>query len=123
MIHPSYYSSENGSLYKVAQERNWNSWTFDVAKRLERAKKKGNFSEDIEKTITVIELCKSEFKPSFFYKFRMLFINSPNLLAARRGWDLYTKNIVFYMEIGMYDKAIEECSNYFHNSYGEGSNC
>lgn len=116
MIQPSYYSSENGSLYKVAQERNWNSWTFDVAKRLERAKKKGNFSEDIEKTITVIELCKSEFKPSFLAKFRMLFINSPNLVAARRGWDFYTKNIVFYMEIGMYDKAIEECSKYFHNS-------
>lgn len=116
MIRPEYYNDAVSSLYKVAQERKWNSWTFDVAKRLERAKKKGNFSEDIEKTITVIELCKSEFKPSFLAKFRMLFINSPNLVAARRGWDFYTKNIVFYMEIGMYDKAIEECSKYFHNS-------
>ena len=116
MIQPSYYSSENGSLYKVAQERNWNSWTFDVAKRLERAKTKGNFSEDIEKTITVIELCKSEFKPSLFTKFRMLFINSPNIVAELRGWDFYTKNIVFYMEIGLYDKAVDECSKYFHNS-------
>ena len=53
---PSHYSNENGSLYKIGLERGWNPYQFDAIKRIDRAYKKGNFKEDIEKTELVLKL-------------------------------------------------------------------
>ena len=57
---PKHYDNTNGTLYKVAQERGWNAYLFDIVKRLERAEKKGCFDEDLDKSIVVIELWKNE---------------------------------------------------------------
>jgi len=57
---PKHYNNDKGTLYKVAQERGWNAYLFDIVKRLERAKKKGVFIEDLDKSIVVIELWKKE---------------------------------------------------------------
>jgi hypothetical protein len=61
------YDNTNGSLYKVADERKWNSYVFDAMKRLDRAERKGQFISDIDKTIKVLEMYKEEqghrFKP------------------------------------------------------------
>lgn len=51
-----HYDNTNGSLYKVALERGWNAYQFDAVKRIDRAYKKGQFKEDIEKTIVVLDL-------------------------------------------------------------------
>ena len=59
---PNYYDNTNGSLYKVAQERGWNSYLFDIVKRLERAEKKGEFDKDLDKTINLIKLYRNESK-------------------------------------------------------------
>ena len=53
---PEYYNNEHGSLYKIAQERGWNAYQFDIVKRIDRATKKGEFIKDLEKTKTVIDL-------------------------------------------------------------------
>jgi|NorSeaMetagenome_1021524.scaffolds.fasta_scaffold00484_7 hypothetical protein len=58
---PEHYSNENGSLYKIGLERGWNPYQFDAIKRIDRAYKKGQFNEDIEKTQLVLKLMlKSE---------------------------------------------------------------
>jgi len=57
---PSHYDNSKGTLYKVAQERGWNAYLFDIVKRLERAEKKGEFQTDLEKSINVIKLWMSE---------------------------------------------------------------
>lgn len=57
---PSHYDNSKGTLYKVAQERGWNPYLFDIVKRLERAEKKGLFDEDLDKSIAVIQLWKKE---------------------------------------------------------------
>ena len=57
---PDHYDNSTGTLYKVAEERGWNSYVFDAVKRLERAEKKGEFESDIDKTIVVLELYKKE---------------------------------------------------------------
>ena len=59
---PNYYDNTKGSLYKVAQERGWNSYLFDIVKRLERAEKKGEFDKDLDKTINLIKLYRNESK-------------------------------------------------------------
>ena len=59
---PDHYDNSTGTLYKVAEERGWNSYVFDAVKRLERAEKKGEFESDIDKTIVVLELYKKEKK-------------------------------------------------------------
>ena len=59
---PNYYDNTNGSLYKVADERGWNSYLFDIVKRLERAEKKGEFDKDLDKTINLIKLYRNESK-------------------------------------------------------------
>ena len=59
---PNYYDNTNGSLYKVAQERGWNTYLFDIVKRLERAEKKGEFDKDLDKTINLIKLYRNESK-------------------------------------------------------------
>lgn len=59
---PKHYDNSKGTLYKVAQERGWNSYLFDIVKRLERAEKKGVFKEDLEKSIAVIKLYLKEYE-------------------------------------------------------------
>jgi hypothetical protein len=57
---PKHYDNSKGTLYKVATERNWNPYLFDIVKRLERAEKKGEFKTDLEKSINVIKLWLQE---------------------------------------------------------------
>jgi len=57
---PKHYNNDNGTLYKVATERGWNSYLFDIVKRLERAEKKGEFKTDLEKSKVVIDLWLKE---------------------------------------------------------------
>ena len=57
---PKHYNNTKGTLYKVATERGWNSYLFDIVKRLERADKKGEFKQDLEKSINVIKLWLNE---------------------------------------------------------------
>ena len=52
----THYNNENGSLYKIAVERGWNAYQFDAIKRIDRAYKKGQFEEDIRKTIKVLKM-------------------------------------------------------------------
>ena len=59
---PKHYDNSKGTLYKVATERNWNSYIFDIVKRLERAEKKGEFKTDLEKSINVIKLWLQEYE-------------------------------------------------------------
>lgn len=53
---PSYYDNTNGSLYQIAEHRGWNFYQADAVKRIDRALKKGNFKQDIEKTIALLQL-------------------------------------------------------------------
>lgn len=55
-----HYDNSKGSLYKVAEERGWNTYLFDIVKRLERSEKKGEFEKDLDKSIDVIKLWKME---------------------------------------------------------------
>lgn len=57
---PKHYDNSKGTLYKVATERGWNPYLFDIVKRLERAEKKGEFKTDLEKSINVIKLWLNE---------------------------------------------------------------
>jgi hypothetical protein len=57
---PKHYDNSKGTLYKVATERNWNAYLFDIVKRLERSEKKGEFKTDLEKSINVIKLWLQE---------------------------------------------------------------
>lgn len=58
---PKHYDNSKGSLYKFANEQGLNSWEFDIIKRVVRSRKKGNFKEDLEKTIAVIQLYLKEY--------------------------------------------------------------
>lgn len=57
---PKHYDNSKGTLYKVANERGWNHYLFDIVKRLERADKKGEFKTDLEKSKVVIDLWLKE---------------------------------------------------------------
>jgi len=57
---PKHYDNSNGTLYKVAEERGWNAYIFDIVKRLERSEKKGEFVSDLNKSIDVIKLWLEE---------------------------------------------------------------
>lgn len=57
---PSHYDNSNGSLYLFAEQHNLNAWEFDIIKRIVRCRKKGNFIEDLHKTIEVIKLYENE---------------------------------------------------------------
>jgi hypothetical protein len=59
---PKHYDNSKGSLYKFANEQGLNSWEFDILKRTIRSRKKGNFKEDLEKTIAVIQLYIKEYE-------------------------------------------------------------
>lgn len=60
IVTPSHYDNSKGTLYKVAQERGWSPYLFDIVKRLERSEKKGEFNTDLDKSIAVIQLWKNE---------------------------------------------------------------
>lgn len=57
---PEHYNNDNGSLYKIAVEMGWNAYQFDIVKRVDRALKKGQFKEDLEKTKVVIDIWLKE---------------------------------------------------------------
>ena len=57
-----HYDNSNGSLYKFANDHNLNAWEFDIIKRVVRSRKKGQFIDDLNKTIEVIKLYKDEYK-------------------------------------------------------------
>jgi hypothetical protein len=59
---PEYYDNSNGSLYKIAQQRGWNAYQFDLIKRIDRAERKGCFIQDMEKTKALIDLWIKEAK-------------------------------------------------------------
>jgi hypothetical protein len=113
MIRPEYYNDEFSSLYLVAFKRKWTPWQFDAMKRLERCEQKGSFKQDIEKTITVIELLKSEYNPSLWQKVKFLFKTPTNKLSDQRGWNFYVHNVCYALETGRYDLAIAECRKYY----------
>lgn len=55
-----HYDNSKGSLYKVATERGWSAYTFDVVKRLERGGKKDPLRQEIEKSIDVLKIWLNE---------------------------------------------------------------
>lgn len=55
-----HYDNSKGSLYKVATERGWSSYIFDVVKRLERGGKKDPLRQEIEKSIDVLKIWLNE---------------------------------------------------------------
>jgi hypothetical protein len=57
---PKHYDNTKGSLYKIANERGWNPYLFDIVKRLERSEKKGEFIHDLNKSKLVIDLWLNE---------------------------------------------------------------
>lgn len=59
---PKHYDNSNGSLYLFAEQQELNPWEFDILKRVIRCRKKGQFEEDLKKTIHVIELYLKEYK-------------------------------------------------------------
>ena len=60
VVKPSHYDNSNGSLYKFCEEKNLNSYEFDIIKRIMRCRKKGSFIEDLEKTKFLIDLYLKE---------------------------------------------------------------
>jgi len=60
IVTPNYYDNSKGSLYQFAENNKLNSYEFDIIKRITRCRKKGNFEEDLKKTIVVIELYLKE---------------------------------------------------------------
>ena len=57
---PSHYDNTHGSLYKIAEQRGWNAFQFDLIKRIDRCEKKGKFEEDLNKTKFLIDLYLKE---------------------------------------------------------------
>lgn len=62
MQEDKHYNNTNGSLYLFAQQHELNAWEFDILKRIVRCRKKGQFTEDLEKTKRVIDLYLKEFE-------------------------------------------------------------
>lgn len=52
----AHYDNSKGSLYKIASERGWNSYIFDIVKRLERGGKKDPLEQEINKSIDVLKV-------------------------------------------------------------------
>jgi len=57
---PDHYDNTHGSLYKIAEQRGWNAFQFDLIKRIDRCEKKGKFEEDLNKTKFLIDLYLKE---------------------------------------------------------------
>lgn len=60
-VKDSHYNNENGSLYLFANQHELNAYEFDIIKRIVRCRKKGQFRDDLEKSIRVIELYLKEY--------------------------------------------------------------
>jgi hypothetical protein len=58
----THYDNSNGSLYLFAEQNELNAWEFDIIKRIVRCRKKGQFQEDLQKTVRVIELYLKEYE-------------------------------------------------------------
>ena len=56
----NHYRNKKYSLYKVATDFELNAYEFDILKRIARCRHKGNFLEDLNKTIDVINIYKKE---------------------------------------------------------------
>lgn len=91
---PEHYNNDNGSLYKIAEQRGWNAYQFDIIKRIDRATKKGEFIEDLEKTKTVIDLWISESVETAI-KDRM---KDNAKRGAKSAFDLSPKNVLSQIE-------------------------
>jgi len=61
IVTPKHYDNSKGSIYLFSKNNELNDWEFDAIKRIVRCRKKGNFKEDIEKTINVLRLYLKEF--------------------------------------------------------------
>ena len=61
IVTPKHYNNDKGSIYLFSKNNELNAWEFDAIKRIVRCRKKGNFKEDIEKTINVLRLYLKEF--------------------------------------------------------------
>ena len=61
VVKPSHYDNSNGSLYKFCENKDLNSYEFDLIKRIMRCRKKGSFIEDLEKTKFLIDLYLKEY--------------------------------------------------------------
>jgi len=57
---PKHYDNSKGSIYKFANDNKLNSYEFDIIKRVIRCRKKGVFTEDLEKTKLLIDLYLKE---------------------------------------------------------------
>jgi hypothetical protein len=57
----THYDNSNGSLYLFAEQNELNAWEFDIIKRIVRCRKKGQFQEDLQKTVRVVELYLKEY--------------------------------------------------------------
>ena len=57
----AHYDNSNGSLYLFAEQHKLNAWEFDIIKRVVRCRQKGQFKEDLEKTVRVLELYAKEY--------------------------------------------------------------
>lgn len=58
---PKHYDNTNGSLYKFCEDKELNSYEFDIIKRVMRCRKKGVFLEDLKKTKVLIDLYIKEY--------------------------------------------------------------
>jgi hypothetical protein len=59
---PQHYDNSKGSLYQFCEDKELNSYEFDIIKRVMRCRKKGNFIEDLEKTKFLIDLYLKEYE-------------------------------------------------------------
>lgn len=66
----AHYDNSNGSLYLIGHKLGLNSWEQDILKRVVRCRKKGQFREDLEKTIRVIDLYIAEHDQSSIHSRR-----------------------------------------------------
>jgi hypothetical protein len=53
---PKHYDNTKGSLYQFCDDKDLNTYEFDIIKRVMRCRKKGLFLEDLEKTKFLIDL-------------------------------------------------------------------
>lgn len=56
----NHYDNSKGSLYQFCEDKQLNSYEFDIIKRIMRCRKKGQFKEDLEKTKYLIDLYLTE---------------------------------------------------------------
>ena len=56
-----HYNNDKGSLYQFCEDKQLNSYEFDIIKRVMRCRKKGQFIEDLEKTKFLIDLYIKEY--------------------------------------------------------------